>query len=56
MTAQVRDVSENPLTKFEVREDDPGDEQMETRQGLTLVHFSPQPKPFWSLSRFVPSL
>jgi len=27
-----------------------------TLQGLTLVHFSDQPKPFWSVSRFVSSL
>jgi len=26
------------------------------RQGLTLVHFSAQPKPFWSGLRFVSSL
>ena len=25
-------------------------------QGLTLVHFSAQPSPFWSVSRFVSSL
>jgi len=25
-------------------------------QGLTLVHFSAQPKPFWSMSHFVSSL
>jgi hypothetical protein len=25
-------------------------------EGLTLVHFSAQPKPFWSVSRFVSSL
>jgi len=25
-------------------------------QGITLVHFSPQPKPFWSVSRFKSSL
>mmetsp|Transcript_26704 Transcript_26704/g.65447 ORF Transcript_26704/g.65447 Transcript_26704/m.65447 type:complete len:926 (-) Transcript_26704:528-3305(-) len=32
MVKKVRDVSENPLTKFEpMHEDEPGDEQMETR-------------------------
>jgi len=27
-----------------------------SRQGLTLAHISPHPKPFWSVSRFVSSL
>jgi hypothetical protein len=37
----------------EEEHDDAGEEH---RQGLTLAHFAAQPKPFWSVSRFVSCL